>query len=158
MGIPVERWPAVIDIDEQWYFKPDAGLLLGSPANADPTTPHDVVPEEFDVALGVHNIEQVTTLQIDRPKRAWAGLRSFVADGEPVCGPARGAPRFFWAAALGGYGIQSAPAFGWLCASLLLDSAVPGALADEGVEVAALAAARGSLDTPAAAMETTGEK
>jgi D-arginine dehydrogenase len=30
-------WPAVIAADESFYFKPDAALLLGSPANADPT-------------------------------------------------------------------------------------------------------------------------
>ncbi|MEO7114748.1 MAG: FAD-dependent oxidoreductase, partial [Caldimonas sp.] len=30
-GVEVGAWPAVIDVDEQWYFKPEAGLLLGSP-------------------------------------------------------------------------------------------------------------------------------
>ena len=31
----------------EWYFKPEAGLLLGSPANADPVAPHDVQPEDM---------------------------------------------------------------------------------------------------------------
>ena len=44
-GMDATHWPAVIGIDESLYFKPDAGQLLGSPANADPTHPHDVVPE-----------------------------------------------------------------------------------------------------------------
>ena len=35
-GIDVAGWPSVVGADESWYFKPDAGLLLGSPANADP--------------------------------------------------------------------------------------------------------------------------
>src|SRR5204863_1445523 len=33
-GVDVSRWPAVVGVDESWYFKPDAGRLLGSPANA----------------------------------------------------------------------------------------------------------------------------
>ena len=76
----------MIGIDESFYFKPDAGLLLGSPANADPVHPHDVVPEELDVALGIHHIELATTMTIRRPHRAWAGLRSFVADGDMAIG------------------------------------------------------------------------
>lgn len=116
-GLDAGAWPAVIDIDEHWYFKPDAGLLLGSPANADPVAPHDVVPEELDVAIGIDHIERVSTLRIRRPRRAWAGLRSFVADGEPVIGPDPAAPGFIWAAAVGGYGIQTAPAVGRLCAA-----------------------------------------
>ena len=43
---------AVVGIDESFYFKPDAARLLGSPANADPAPPHDVMPEELDIALG----------------------------------------------------------------------------------------------------------
>src|SRR5690606_17609469 len=52
----VACWPAVVGVDESFYFKPDAGLLLGSPANADPVEPHDVVAEEMDIALGIHRI------------------------------------------------------------------------------------------------------
>ena len=118
-GLATAGWPAVIDVDEQWYFKPDAGLLLGSPANADPVPPHDVVPEELDVALGIDHLQRVSSLRIRRPRRAWAGLRSFVPDGEPVIGPQPGAPGFLWAAALGGYGIQTAPAVGRLVAAWL---------------------------------------
>jgi D-arginine dehydrogenase len=79
-GLDCRCWLAVIALDESWYIKPDAGLLLGSPANADDTHPHDVVPEELDVALGIHRIEAATTLRIRRPRATWAGLRSFVAD------------------------------------------------------------------------------
>ena len=107
-GVEVAGWPAVVGIDESYYFKPDAGQLLGSPANADPTRPHDVLPEELDIALGIHAIEQVTTLEIRRPTSTWAGLRSFVADGEIVIGFDDRQPGFFWLAAQGGYGIQSA--------------------------------------------------
>jgi D-arginine dehydrogenase len=141
-GLRVERWPAVIAGDESWYFKPDAGLLLGSPANADPTHAHDVLPDDLDVAIGIDRIESATTLTIVQPRSSWAGLRSFVADGEPVAGFAAEAPAFFWAAALGGYGIQSSPAFGRLCAALLRGDAVPADVAAQGLEMGTLGAAR----------------
>src|ERR1700730_1660490 len=35
-GVDVRRWPAVIDADEMFYFKPDAGKLLVSPADETP--------------------------------------------------------------------------------------------------------------------------
>lgn len=144
-GVEISHWPAVLAMDESWYFKPDAGLLLGSPANADPVAPHDVVAEEFDVALGIHGIESATIMTIGRPVRTWAGLRSFVADGEPVCGYAANDPAFFWAAALGGYGIQTAPAFGQLCAALLTGSGTPDALMGAGVTAETLSPARSGL-------------
>lgn len=141
-GAEIAAWPAVIALDESWYIKPDAGLLLGSPANADPVPAHDVLPEEWDVALGIHRIEAATTLAIRRPRRAWAGLRCFVADGEPVCGPDDRVPGFYWAAAVGGYGIQSAPAFGRLAAALALGEPVPDDLAALGLDAHALAPGR----------------
>jgi D-arginine dehydrogenase len=144
-GVDCTLWPAVIAADESWYFKPDAGLLLGSPANADPVVPHDVVAEELDVATGIYRIEGMTSLQIRGPTHTWAGLRSFVADGEPVCGYDEAAPGFFWAAALGGYGIQTAPAFGALCASLLTGDGVPADIADQGLAMSQLSPHRSSL-------------
>jgi D-arginine dehydrogenase len=47
----------------------------------------------------------------------WAGLRSFVADREPVVGFDPLVPGFFWLAAFGGYGIQVSPALSFLAAS-----------------------------------------
>ena len=85
-NVDCTSWPMCIGADESWYLKPDAGQLLGSPANADPVPPQDVQPEELDIALGIHRIEEMTTLQIPRPSRTWAGLRSFVADGDLVGG------------------------------------------------------------------------
>lgn len=141
-GLDCAGWPAVVAADESWYLKPEAGLLLGSPANADPVPAHDVVAEEFDIALGIHRIEAATTLQIRRPRRTWAGLRSFVPDGEPLCGFDTGVEDFFWAAALGGYGIQSSPAFGQLCAALLLGEPLPAPLQAQGLDAHALRACR----------------
>ena len=44
-GVDIAAWPLAIGIAEDWYFKPDAGALLGSPANVDPVPAHDVAPE-----------------------------------------------------------------------------------------------------------------
>ena len=133
-GVSIECWPAVTAVDESYYFKPDAGLLLGSPANADPVPPHDVVPEELDIALGIDRIEQATTMRIARPRSTWAGLRCFSPDGEPVVGPDLAAAGFHWAAALGGYGIQTSPAVGALCAAQALGLPVPDWLTVRGVD------------------------
>jgi len=141
-GVDVSGWPAVVGMDESYYFKPDAGQLLGSPANADPTVAHDVVPEELDIATGIYQIESVSTLTIRRPGSTWAGLRSFVPDGEMVIGWDGACPGFFWLAAQGGYGIQSAAGASALADALLRDVALPAELAQHGVEAAALSPAR----------------
>jgi D-arginine dehydrogenase len=138
-GVDAARWPFVIDADETFYFKPDAGLLLGSAANADPVPPHDVQPEELDIAMGIYRIEEATTMQIRRPTRTWAGLRSFVADGDLVGGFAPDAPGFFWVAAQGGYGIQTSAAMGEACAHLALGRPLPAHLQDAGLSAAMLA-------------------
>ncbi|WP_327440736.1 FAD-dependent oxidoreductase [Pseudomonas donghuensis] len=136
------RWPAVIGVDESFYFKPDAGQLLGSPANADPVEPQDVMPEELDVAIGIYNIEAITTLAIRRPSHTWAGLRSFVADGDLVIGHDPQNPAFFWLAAQGGYGIQSAAGASQLACALLLEQPLAATLSAEGVEPQRLSPAR----------------
>jgi D-arginine dehydrogenase len=141
-GVATAGWPAVVGVDEGWYFKPDAGQLLGSPANADDTLPHDVQPEELDIALGIHRIEAMTDLRIARPTATWAGLRSFVPDGELVIGFDGACPGFFWLVGQGGYGIQSAAGASALAASLLCGQPLPQTLADEGVDPAALAVQR----------------
>lgn len=141
-GVDVQAWPAAMGVDDSYYFKPDAGQLLGSPANADPVAPHDVVPEELDVALGIHRIEQVTSFQIRRPSHSWAGLRSFVADGDLVIGWDNHVPRFFWLAAQGGYGIQSAAGAALLARQLALDEPLSASLVEEGVTRDALSPAR----------------
>lgn len=146
MGVDTSRWPAVVGMDESYYFKPDAGQLLGSPANADPTVPHDVVPEELDIATGIYKIQDISTLEIRRPRSTWAGLRSFVPDGEIVIGWDGLCPGFFWLAAQGGYGIQSAAGASALADALLRGTDIPETLQEQGLVAAALAPAR--LQTP----------
>jgi D-arginine dehydrogenase len=125
-----EFWPMVIDIDEKFYMKPDAGLLLISPADETATDACDVQAEEIDVATAIDRIEQVTSLQIRRVRKRWAGLRSFAPDRSPVIGFDAVLPGFFWLAGQGGYGIQTAPAAARLAASLLRDGTAPAEFAD----------------------------
>ncbi len=141
-GVDASGWPAVVAVDEGWYVKPDAGRLLGSPANADDTVPHDVRPEELDIATGIHRIDEATTLAIRRPASTWAGLRTFAPDGELVIGHEPTAPAFFWLAGQGGYGIQSAAGASALAATLIKGNALPAELAAQGVEVAGCSPAR----------------
>jgi D-arginine dehydrogenase len=118
-GVSADAWPMVIDIDETFYLKPDAGLLLISPADETPVAACDVQPEEFDVAVAIDRVQHATTLTVARIRKRWAGLRSFAPDRSPVIGFDSNAPGFFWLAGQGGYGIQTAPAAARLAAALL---------------------------------------
>lgn len=137
-GADVHRWPAVIDAAGSFYFKPDAGMLLASPADETPSPPCDAQAEEWDIAVCVDRIQAAAELPVHRISRSWAGLRSFVADRSPVVGAPAAHPGFFWFAAQGGYGIQMAPALAQAGAALLLKGAVPPALVDLGVDKEAL--------------------
>jgi len=141
-GVAIAQWPMFMDVAQSFYVKPDAGMLLGSPCNADAVAAHDVQAEELDIAIAIDNIERMTALRVRRPQHVWAGLRSFVADGELVGGFDGAVPGLFWAAAQGGYGIQTAPAAGELYAAMLLGEAVPQAIAGWGVDPAAISPAR----------------
>jgi D-arginine dehydrogenase len=138
----VSTWPIVIDADEQFYFKPDAGKVLGSPADEIASPPCDAQPEELDVALAVDRIEQATTFRVERLLRKWAGLRSFVADKSPVVGFDPAVPGFFWLVAQGGYGIQTSPALGRIAAALVRGPEIPDDLKNLGVTAANLSPAR----------------
>jgi len=141
-GMDVHDWPVLVSLDESFYMKPDAGMLLGSPANADPVAPHDVQPEELDIAMGIYQIEQMTTLTIRRPTRTWAGLRSFVSDGDLVAGFDPLVPGLFWVAAQGGYGIQTSAAMGQACAALVQGQDLPEHLKQFGLTAQMLAPTR----------------
>ena len=141
-GLDTRHWPMTYSAGEQWYFKPDAGLLLGSPANADATEPHDVQPEELDIALGIHRLQAATTLTIRRPAHTWAGLRTFAPDHSLVGGFDARAPGFFWLAGQGGYGIQTAAAMGEACACLASGQPLPASLTAFGLSAELLGPAR----------------
>lgn len=130
---PVSTWPTVIDISEQFYFKPEAGKLLGSPADETPSPPCDAQPEELDIAIAIDRISAATTVSVRTVDSRWAGLRSFVADKTPVVGFDDDADGFFWLAGQGGYGIQTSAAMGRLAAALACGRDVPADLVALGV-------------------------
>jgi D-arginine dehydrogenase len=138
----IHRWPSVISVDEQFYFKPDAGRMLASPADETPMPPCDVQPEELDIAVLIDRLERATTLHVGRPASKWAGLRSFVFDKTLVAGFDESAPGFFWLSGQGGYGIQTSPAMARVTAALIAGKGMPGDLADSGLTEAILAPAR----------------
>ena len=135
-------WPMAVDVDEQFYFKPESGRTLGSLADETPSPPCDAQPEEIDVAMAVDRIEHATTFRIRRIERRWAGLRSFVADKTPVAGFDPGLPGFFWCAGQGGYGIQTAPAMGMVVAALAAGEGLPEGVRELGLEESVLSPAR----------------
>lgn len=141
-SVDTRAWPMTFDAAGGWYFKPEAGLLLGSPANEDPVPAQDVQPEEYDIALGIQRIEEATSLRIRRPSRTWAGLRSFVGDEDLVGGFDPLAPGFFWMAAQGGSGIKTSAAFGQACAALARSRPVPAHIIDAGLDPADMSPAR----------------
>ena len=80
-------WPLVYVIDETLYFKPEAGgQLLVAPADETPGAARDARPEELDVAIALDRLREWTTLDVRHVRSSWAGLRTFVADRQPVIG------------------------------------------------------------------------
>ena len=140
-GVDARGWPCVLDADEQFYFRPDAGRIFGSPADETPSPPCDAQPEDLDVALAVDRIETATTLKVARIASKWAGLRTFAADKVPVVGMDPSAPGFFWLAGQGGYGIMTSPALSAVAADLIVSGALAAAAAGP-VTAAALSPVR----------------
>ena len=123
----------VADIAGRFYFKPEAGGRLWlSPHDETPVDPHDVAPEELDVAVAIDRFEGVVDWRVAAVERRWAGLRSFAPDRLPVYGFDADVPGFFWCAGQGGFGIQTAPAAAALAAALLLGTGEVPAGVDAG--------------------------
>jgi D-arginine dehydrogenase len=141
-GTSLESWPVVHDIHETFYFKPDAGRVLASPADETPMEPCDVYPEDVDIAAAIDRIQRCASLPVTHIERKWAGLRSFVSDGCPVVGYDPRVEGFFWIAGQGGYGIETSPALGRLSASLAAARGVPRDLCDLRVDAETVSPAR----------------
>lgn len=145
-GVESDDWPMTVDVQESFYFKPDAGKIMVSSANEDPSPPCDVQPEELDIAYAAHYAGEATNLNIRRVEHSWAGLRNFVADRSLVVGFDSAKEGFFWLAGQGGYGIQTAPAAGRLVASLILEQQVPEELTRLGMDMKMISPSR--LENP----------
>ena len=121
----VRHWPVIIDVAETFYFKPDAGRLLGSPADETPSPPCDAQPDDIDIAIAIDRICKAADFSIPTIENKWAGLRSFVADKTPVVGFDDQIEDFFWLAGQGGYGIQTSPAMARAASRLALRKSLP---------------------------------
>jgi D-arginine dehydrogenase len=117
--------PLVLDIAEQFYFKPESGRVWLSPHDETPSPPCDAAPEEIDVALAINRFGEVVDWTVERVEHRWAGLRSFAPDRLPIYGFDPAEPSFFWFAGQGGFGIQTAPAAADLAVRLIAGAA-PG--------------------------------
>jgi len=113
-------WPLLGDVGHTWYVRPEARRkLMVSPADETDMDPHDVQPDELDVAIAVDRMQQALDIPVHRVEHRWAGLRSFTPDRSLAIGFDRHAPGFLWMIGQGGYGIQTSPAAGRLVAGLI---------------------------------------
>ena len=128
----VSRWPMLFGPGETWYAKPDAGALIVSPADEDPSEPMDAYTDDLVLAEGLARYEHYVTEPVTRMLANWAGLRTFAPDRQLVLGPSPDDPAFVWCAGQGGYGFQTSPA-----ASQLLADLVAGRVPEIGKDVAA---------------------
>ncbi|MFF7710989.1 FAD-dependent oxidoreductase [Pseudomonas sp. NPDC007930] len=149
-GCDVQHTPYLGTLDEDIFIKPEGGRLIVSPCDETPSAPCDAAPEELDLAITMERLEQATALRPTRILNRWAGLRNFVADRTPVLGSDPQAEGFIWFAALGGYGIQTAPAAARLCSAAARGAQVPGDLQLTGLQLATFSPQRcreGQLST-----------
>jgi D-arginine dehydrogenase len=118
----VEHWPMVQSAGHDWYVRTEARTkLMVTPCDETPDVPHDVQPDELDVAIGIDRMQHALNIQVRRVEHSWAGLRTFTPDRSLAFGWDNAAPGFFWCVGQGGYGIQTAPA-----ASALVTAMVTG--------------------------------
>ncbi len=134
----ISTWPMMGNISSSFYFLPESGQLMGSPADQSPSPPCDARPDELDIATAIYNIEQHTHLKISKVNHSWAGLRTFSPDRLPVIGFEPLTKDFFWFVGQGGFGIQTAPALAQLGAALLLDKNPKATANDLNVDLALL--------------------
>jgi D-arginine dehydrogenase len=132
-GRDVSGWPFVKTAADQFYMLPEAGRLMASPVDEIDSGACDAQPEDYDIALAAHRVEEYTTLAVGRIPHKWAGLRTFTRDRVPAAGFASDAPGFFWLAGQGGYGLQTAPAMAEAAEALIIGTAWPPGLADLGI-------------------------
>ncbi len=118
-GHDTRTWPMTFGAGETWYMKPDAGALIVSPADEDPSHPHDAWADDMVLAEGLARYEDHVTAPVTRMIGNWAGLRTFAPDRQLVLGPDPRDPAFVWSAGQGGYGFQTSPAASQLLADLV---------------------------------------
>ena len=135
-------WPFIVSAAEDFYFGPEAGKLLVSPADETPVAPHDAYADDMALAVAIDKIQNLLNFEINRVEHSWGGLRSFSPDRTQVIGFDPRTEGFFWHAGQGGFGIQSAPGAAQLAGALIKGQSVSELLQQEGVDPAVFAVER----------------
>jgi D-arginine dehydrogenase len=118
-GTKLEGLPFAKTVGDELYFAPESGRLFASPMDEVPSDPCDAQPDELEIALAAHRMEERTIVKVERIHSRWAGLRTFTPDRHPAVGFAPDAEGFFWLAGQGGFGLQTSPAMAGIAASLI---------------------------------------
>ena len=124
-GMDTSAWPFAKTVGDELYFAPESGRLFASPMDEVPTDPCDAQPDEYEVALAAHRIEERTTMTVGRIHSRWAGLRTFAPDRHLVAGFDPRAEGFFWLAGQGGFGLQTSPVMAEVAESLVAGTPWP---------------------------------
>ena len=113
-------WPIVWDVDRGVYFRPEGDALLLSPCDTSAAKPGPARLERSAERLLRKKLKVfLPAAQKAKMARAWAGLRTFSADGRFVIGWDGKAKNFFWAACLDGHGLVASAAVGQMSAALI---------------------------------------
>jgi D-arginine dehydrogenase len=115
----LDRLPFAKTVGDQLYFAPESSRLFASPMDEVPSDPMDAQPDEYEVALAAHRMEERTIVPVRQVQSKWAGLRTFTRDRHPAVGFASDAEGFFWLAGQGGFGLQTSPAMAAIVESLV---------------------------------------
>lgn len=124
-GTNLERLPFTKTIGDELYFGAESGRLFASPMDEVPSEPCDAQPDEYEVALAAHRMEERTRVKVRQIHSKWAGLRTFTSDRHPAIGFAPGSEGFFWLAGQGGFGLQTSPAVAAIAQSLIAGTPWP---------------------------------
>jgi D-arginine dehydrogenase len=124
-GADLDRLPFTKTIGDELYFGTESGRLFASPMDEVPSEPCDAQPDEYEVALAAHRMEERTTMAVRQIHSKWAGLRTFTSDRHPAAGFAPDGEGFFWLAGQGGFGLQTSPAMSAIVESLIAGTPWP---------------------------------
>jgi len=124
-GLDLSSWPFTKTVNDELYFAPESGRLFASPMDEVLSEPTDAQPDDYEVALAAHRMEERTTVKVERIYSRWAGLRSFAPDRHPVAGFAADSEGLFWLAGQGGFGLQTSPMMAEVAKSLILGTPWP---------------------------------
>ena len=118
-GTDLQHLPFTKTIGDELYFAAESGRLFASPMDEVPSEPTDAQPDEYEVALAAHRMEERTTVAVRQIHSKWAGLRTFTRDRHPAAGFAPDADGFFWLAGQGGFGLQTSPTMAAIAEALI---------------------------------------